>query len=970
MKSFLTYCGAASCALAVGASPALAQQASAARAAAPAAKPAPVSEIAKAIDIPYEEFKLQNGLRVIVHTDRKAPVVAVSVWYDVGSKHEPKGKTGFAHLFEHLMFNGSENAPGDFFKPLRDVGATDFNGTTHFDRTNYFETVPAPALERALYLESDRMGYLLGAIDQGVLDEQRGVVQNEKRQGDNQPYGLAFYSLLKGVFPADQPYSHSPIGSMADLDAASLEDVKNWFRSHYGPNNSVLVLAGDIDAKTARPLVEKYFGRIAAGPEGHLPRITVQPLAAAKAEVMKDRVATTRIYRAWPMPGLNDPDSVPLDVFGGVLGGLSSSRLDNALVRKEKLAVSVSASSMAFSQGGVFLMVVDVAPGVDPAVAGRRADEIMADLLKNGPTADEVTRVATNSISGRLSGLESVGGFGGKAVTLASGALYSDDPAFYKKQLQRLATVTPAQVRDAGTRWLAKPAYSLTIEPGAREGYEEAKAPVATAAAATPAAAGAAQTTPVARSEEPMNTRAEKMPEVGTIGDLDFPKIERARLSNGIELVYAQRTAVPITQVVMSFDAGQVADPADKLGLQSLALSVMDEGTTSLDSIQIAEAKERLGARISTGNSADRTYVSLFAPSPNLGGSLDLLADVVQRPAFAPAEIERVRGQLLAGIQQELASPQGMAQRKVPAVLYGNSPYAKLAAGSGDPAAVKTLTRADLAGFHQAWIRPDKAKVFIVSDRPLAEVRSALEARFGKWAGTGTPGVKAFDAAPVQSAPKIVLLDRPQSPQSIIVGGQITSLPPTGDLLNALTANEVLGSGFLSRINMNLREDKHWSYGVRGGFNRLEHAVPYVISAPVQADKTGASIQELRKDVREFLTSKGITQVEFDRTINGETRELPGTFETSTAVLGAMQSNDLYKRPDDYYDTIAARYRAMKIADLDSAARGALDPDKFVWVVVGDAAVVKPQLESLGLPIEVVPAATPAPAAAAKPAAK
>ncbi|MDF7775102.1 pitrilysin family protein [Sphingomonas sp. AOB5] len=958
MKSFLLF-GAATCALAISA-PAFAQNAAApaapAQAAAPAAKPAPVSELAKSVDIPYEEFTLSNGLRVIVHTDRKAPIVAVSTWYDVGAKHEPKGKTGFAHLFEHLMFNGSENAPGDFFEPLRQVGATDFNGTTSFDRTNYFETVPTPALERALFLESDRMGYLLGAIDQAVLDEQRGVVQNEKRQNDNNPYGLAFYRIVENVFPEGHPYAHLPIGSMADLDAASIDDVKNWFKSHYGPNNAVLVLAGDIDVATARPLVEKYFGGIPRGPETHLPNAPVVPLAAPKTETMKDRVATTRVYRVWAVPGLNDPDAVPLDVFASVLGGLSSSRLDNALVRKEKLAVNVSSGIQSLSQGGMFLVVLDVRPGVDPAVAVKRLDEIMADLLKNGPTADEVTRVATNNISGRIAGLESVGGFGGKAVALASGALYSNDPGFYKKQLNRLATTTPAQVRAAAGRWLGKPSYTLTVEPGAREGaYAEAAKP-----AAKPAEAAAPKT------EVSMNTRAEKLPDVGNIGDLDFPDVQRAKLSNGVEVIYAQRKAAPITQVVISFDAGVVADPDGKLGLQSLALSVMDEGTTHLDSIQIAEAKERLGARIGTGNSADRTYVTLFTPSPNLGGSLDLLGDVVKNPAFAPAEVERVRGQVLAGIQQELTSPQGLAQRTTPKVLYGNSPYAKLAAGSGDPEAIKTLTREDLVGFHQAWIRPEKAKIFVVSDRPLAEVTAALEARFGKWQGTGTAGVKALDVAPTQSSPKIVLVDRPQSPQSLIIGAQLTPLVSTADLLDVLTANEVLGSGFLSRINMNLRENKHWSYGVRGGFSRYEGTVPYIISAPVQADKTGASITELRNDVRNFLTTQGITPAEFERTINGETRELPGTFETSGSVLSAMQSNDMFKRPDNYYDTIAARYRAMKSPQLDAAARAAIDPDKFVWIVVGDASVVRPQLEGLGLPIEVVPSPAPAAPAPAK----
>ncbi len=327
--------------------------------------PVPVAELVKQVDIPYQSFTLDNGLRVIVHTDRKAPVVAVSVWYHIGSKDEPAGKTGFAHLFEHLMFNGSENANEDFFKPLESVGATDVNGTTWFDRTNYFETVPTGALDLALFLESDRMGHLVGAIDKAKLDNQRGVVQNEKRQGDNEPYGLVEYAQLAALFPEGHPYRHSTIGSMSDLDAASLDDVKSWFRSHYGPNNAVLVLAGDIDVATAKAKVAKWFGDIPRGPETPRAAVTIPTLKAPVDQVMKDRVAQTRIYRNWVVPGLNDPDLIPLDLGMDILGGLASSRLDNALVRKDKTAVSVTAGVQQFEKMSLVEVTADVKPGVD-----------------------------------------------------------------------------------------------------------------------------------------------------------------------------------------------------------------------------------------------------------------------------------------------------------------------------------------------------------------------------------------------------------------------------------------------------------------------------------------------------------------------------------------------------------------------------------------------------------------------------
>ncbi|MBA17984.1 MAG: peptidase M16 [Sphingomonas sp.] len=946
MKTSHLLCRVAACALVAAAVPFAAPVAVAQQADAP--EPASVAELVSAIDIPYQEFTLDNGLRVIVHTDRKAPIVALSVWYDVGSKHEPEGETGFAHLFEHLMFNGSENAPGDFFAPLREVGATDLNGTTSFDRTNYFETVPRPALEKALYLESDRMGYLLGAVTQEVLDEQRGVVQNEKRQGDNNPYGLAWYKIMEGVFGPDNPYGHNVIGSMADLDAASLETVKNWFRSHYGPNNAVLVLAGDIDAAEARPLVEKYFGAIPSGPKSELPEVTARPMTQTVKETMTDHVAATRIYRIWQIPGVNDPDAVPLQVAGGVLGGLSSSRLDNILVRQEKLAVSVQAGADSMAQAGTFDIIINVRPGVDPALVEQRLDEIIADYLANGPTADEVQRYATSTIAGQLGSLESVGGFGGKAVTLAEGALYSNDPGFYAKQLQALAATTPAMAQAAAQKWLGQPYYQLVISPGDREAYAESEQ-------ADPSAEPAANEAPAAEQEA--TVKRDPMPDVGQLSDLDFPDVTRTTLSNGVEVIYAHRDAVPVTQIALSFDAGMVADPANALGTQSLMLSVMDEGTDDMDSIELAEAKERLGASIGLGASADRTTATLTTPSPNLTASVELFSDIVRNPSFAPEEVERLRNQLLASISQELTNPQGIAMRALPPLVYGSaSPYAKLGAGRGDPAAVAALSRDDLVAFHDAWMRPDKAKVFVVSDRPLSEIVSALETGFGNWTATGDAGVKDFSAEAVQATPHILLVNRPDSPQSVILGGQLTSLSAQGELLPVLTANDVLGGDFLSRINMDLREAKHWSYGAYGIFRRYENSVPYMIVAPVQADKTGESIASLQEDVTSFLSTKGITPEEFDLTIKGNIRELSGAFETSDSVLGAMQSNDLFGRPDDYYDTIAQKYRALSREELDAAAREALDPDNFVWVVVGDAETVRPQLDSLGLPVEVISA--------------
>jgi zinc protease len=932
--------------------------------AAPAVEAAPatanLANLVQAVDIPYEQFTLDNGLRVVVHEDRKAPVVAVSIWYNVGSKDEPPGKTGFAHLFEHLMFNGSENSPGDYFEPLQQIGATDYNGTTWFDRTNYFQTVPTAALEVALFLESDRMGHLLGAVTKAKLDNQRGVVQNEKRQGDNQPYGLVEYAQLEALFPEGHPYRHSTIGSMADLDSASLEDVKNWFRERYGPNNAVLVLAGDIDTATARTLVQKYFGDIPRGPENRPAQADVPTLPAPVAQVMKDRVATTRIYRNWIGPGLTDPDAVALDVAASVLGGLASSRLDNILVREEQTAVRVSADYQEFHRIGLFEVQADVKPGVDAGQVAQRLDAIIADLVREGPTADEVQRVVMSYVADRVRGLEQVGGFGGKAVALAEGALYADDPGFYQKKLLAYTQVTPAAVRTAAQKWLSRPVYALTVVPGERDAYQESALK----------SAGSAQRpryyrTPTA-DEEPLAPKPStsaplsyavdrsKLPPVGTIGNLDFPDVEHATLSNGIKVNFARRAAVPVVLVSTQFNAGYAADRRGKLGLQSLMAALLDEGTTSLNSREIAEAKERLGADISIGTSADRTGASLSALRTNLAPSLDLLADIVKNPRFDPGEFERLRTQRLAQIANELTQPEGIALHALPKLIYGDQhPYGIPLTGSGTAPDVKALTRDDVAAAHAAWIRPDNAEIFVVGDTTLAEIVPMLEERFGTWAPPPAPkGSKSFAVPVPKPQPRIVLIDRPQSPQSFILGGLPMPVKGTDDLLTLFAANEVLGGSFLSRMNMDLRETKGWAYGVRGSVLRNEHDVPYLISAPVQADRTADSILALQKQMRDFLAKKGVTAAELGRTINSNVRELPGSYETSMAVMSAIQGNELFNRPDNYQETLAGRYSAMTAQALDQAARAVIRPEQMVWVVVGDAAKVRPQLAKLKLPIE------------------
>jgi predicted Zn-dependent peptidase len=920
----------------------------------PAAKAAPLSELVQEVDIPFETFTLPNGLTTIVHTDRKAPLVGVTIYYRVGSKHEPRGRTGFAHLFEHLMFGGSENVE-NFDIPLEAAGSTSTNGSTWYDRTNYVETVPTGALDLALFMESDRMGYLLGAVTQDKLDKQRSVVQNEKRQGDNQPYGLVEYKLSDGLLPVGHPYRHSTIGSMADLEAASLADVRQWFTDNYAPNNVVVALAGDIDAASARPIVERWFGDIPAGPE--VRKVAAEPvtLAAPVREEMTDQVPVTRVIRAWIGPELTSPDAVPLAVGLHVLGGLASSRLDNVLVRGEQLAVSVTASAQQHEQINFLQAQMDVKPGIDATVAEKRFDEVIAELVAEGPTRDEVTRAATQFVSSQIGSLEVVGGFSGKGATLAEGLLYASNPAHYKAELERLAALTPEQVRDALQRWLGRPAYTLAVIPGERTEDGALMGGWGDEGTVPPPEPDSKAPVEVTRTAPPRQA-----PPVAPVAELTFPAVEHARLSNGMEVTLARRTAIPKVSLALTFDAGTAADGAPYAGTQSLMMELLKEGTTSRSTLEIAVEEERLGAAIATGTTTDSSSVTMTALTANLVPSLELMADIARNPAFDPAEVARVKDQRLAAIAQEQASPTGLASRAVGPLVYGEAhPYGSVGA-SGKPAVIQALTPERLAGEHRKWLRPDTARFTVVGDVTMAELLPALERTFADWTPPATPKpVKDLAVPTPQPARKLVVIDRPNSPQSVLLLARVLPLNGTQQGLEALDlANEVIGAGFLSRLNTELREEKGWTYGISSSLSGVVGPRRLSVFTPVQSDRTADSIRLILEQMEGFAAGgQGVNETELQRVTDGNIRALPNSFQTNGQVLGALVTNRLLGRPDDYQSRLPEIYRAIGAQAIDTVAGQYLSPENLAIIVVGDRKQIDEQLKTLDMPIEYLDAA-------------
>ena len=884
-----------------------------------AATPKSTAAPLPAVDIPYQKFVLDNGLTLLVHEDRKAPVVAVNIWYHVGSKDEKVGRTGFAHLFEHLMFNGSENYRDDYFKVMEAAGATKLNGTTWFDRTNYFQNVPTSALDMTLWMESDRMGHLLGAIDQKVLDEQRGVVQNEKRQRQNQPYGKVSELITQSTWPVGHPYSWESIGSMEDLNAASLEDVKEWFRAYYGAANAVIVLAGDITATEARQKVEKYFGDIPAGPVVARQQEWVAKMTGTRRATMQDQVPQARIYKVWNIPGYKQRDYALMDVAADLLAGGKNSRLYKRLVYTDRTATAVGAYIGPFEIASQLMLYATVKPGSDPAAVEKALDEELAAFLAKGPTQAEVDRIRTTNFASFARGIERIDGFGGKSYILAESFVYGGTPDFYKTRLGWVGSATPADVQTVAKRWLSDGVFVLNVEP-----VGQYKTVAST----------------VDRS---------KVPATGTPPSLKLPSPARAKLSNGLEVVVVERHAAPVVDFTLMADAGFAADASAKPGTARLAMLMIQEGTKTRDSLQIADRAESIGATIAVGSSLDRSYLNMNALSSRLADSLELYADVLLNPTFPDKELERLRGQTLAGIQQEKAQPAAMINRVLPKLVYGEGhAYSNPASGTGTEEAVKGFTGAELGAFYKRWVRPDNSVLLVVGDTTLAQIQPLLEQRFGAWrAPADAKPTKNITNVQLAAKPRVFLINRTGAEQSQIVAATVGPTRADADHIRFVVLDTLLGGNFVSRLNMNLREDKHWSYGAG---TRLTDAIgpgTYRAGAGVQTDKTAESMVEIRKELRELLTTRKPTEAEVKFAKDSIAIALPGQNETADEIAGSYGEILTFGLKDSYWNDFVGEVTAITVDDLNKSAGKLIHPDALTWVVVGDLSKIEAKVRAL-----------------------
>ncbi len=865
--------------------------------------------------LPYEQFTLPNGLRVVVQEDHSAPKVAVAVWYHVGSMNEPAGKSGFAHLFEHLMFNGSEHRDDEYMPPLQEIGASAVNGATSYDQTYYYAVVPTGGLERVLWLESDRMGYLLGAVTQDKLDEQRGVVQNEKRTYENRPYAMMPQLRAEALFPANHPYRHSTIGSMEDLEAASLEDVREWFRRYYGASNAVVTLAGDITVERARELMTRYFASVPPGaPVGRMTEWTPL-LDRVKTEVVADDVPETALAWSWPVPGHAGEESQALRMAASVLGRGRLSRLHQALVFDRQLATSVSANYESSAITGVFTIDMRLKSGVDRAEAERALQAVLTKFLEQGPTAEELERVKIGAYGDNVRSLESLYV---RAMMLSGGAIFDNNPGQFEADLDAFAALGAAEVQEVSRAWLDRPNYRLAVVPQPRF------------------AAG-----------EDLADRS-GLPPMGPMPELSLPPVREGRLSNGIRVVHSHREGTPTVEIVMGFDAGGAADQGLKPGLQGFAVGLMDDGSGELTGQEFTLAQEMLGARMYAYSDVDTTNFAVSALTRSLDETVALWARYIREPAYRDSDVERERAMALSGLQQALVNPDSIAGSVFGHLIYGPD-HAYGAPLAGRAETIASFSRDDAVAFHQRFIRPDNAVIFAAGDAEFDVLMGMLEKSFGDWRAPARPrGEKTLAPVAAQTAPRVVLVDKPGAIQSVIRVGQAApdGLDPRNFDLDLL--NGVLGGGFTARLNMNLREQKGWTYGANSYVSDAVGPQVFAVSTSVQTDRTAEALAEIARELNDISGARPTTAEELELYRRGEALTLPDRFETNNAMVGYLRYIDRFDHPYAWLTTLPDRYAAAT-PETVTAAAAMLAPSAMTWVVVGDLSKIEAGVRAAGL---------------------
>lgn len=886
---------------------------------------------AETIKIDFVKYKLANGLEVILSEDHRLPIVAVNLWYHVGPANEKLGRTGFAHLFEHMMFQGSKHAGSQPFKVLETAGATQINGTTGFDRTNYFETMPAEQLELALWFESDRMAFLLDTLTARNLANQRDVVRNERRQGENKPYKLVEEELFRQLFPGWHPYHASVIGSHADIESARLEDIREFCQQYYVPNNATLVLVGDFDLAETKRLVEKYVGPIPCGKYVPPPSIQTPAVRSARRVSVTDTVELPRVYKAWLTAPIFQPGDAEADVLGHILGGGWSSRLYQKLVYEKQVAQDVGAGNQSMMLISVFRLVATAKPGIAIEDLEKALDDALTELQSEGPTLEELERAKNTIQAGFIFGLEKPGGFSGVADRLNTYNHYLGDPDFVAQDLARYDAITPADVQRFARELTPETSVTVLGVPGPKVLHDVPKR--------TDIEVDADHDSPLTDSEwrsvSPRSRQASAP---------NLPAPSSFTLENGLQVLFLEQHHLPAIAATLVTLTGSGATPADLPGLSSFTAGMLLRGTSQRSQRQLSDEIGRLGAKLSAHADTDSSTVSLSVLKKNADAAFEIFSDVVRNPAFELEEVERLRKERLTNIAQLRDNPGILAEKELIAELYGSG-HAYGYLGIGTAASNQKITSDNLSKFHSIGYTPKGAALVLVGDASEAEVRALAEKYFGTWSGGPLNG---HPVEPGQNQPqRVIIVDRPQSPQTQLVMGQIGVARSHPEYAAIQLMNVLLGGMFSSRINTNLREVHGYTYGAKSNFSCRRSLGPFVVSAAVRTDATAAAVTEVYRELQRLRDTPATPE---ELTIAKEflTRSLISRFQTvssSAASIGELFVHGL--SPNEYETTIRA-ISAVSLTDVQQVAQY-LHPESMVTVAVGDATKIECELRELNV---------------------
>ncbi len=868
-------------------------------------------------DLSFRKMTLQNGLDVVVRRQGGLPLVAMNLWYHVGSKNEERQRRGFAHLFEHLMFEGSEHFPGDFFKPLQRLGAT-INGSTSSDRTNYFVDLPTAHLELALAMESDRMGHFLSSLSDEKIQIQKDVVKNEYRQNyANRPYGQAWRILAEAMYPPDHPYNWLTIGIMEDVEAATRSDVEAFFSRYYVPSNASLAIVGDIEEGRAVDLAHRYFGDIPGGSPASRPWVPPYRRSLESAEIVyHDRVELDRIYLNWHSVAHFEDDDASLSLLSDVLSRGKSSRLYQKLVVDLGLAQDVSTFQSGRELGGSFGVVVTLRPGQSWEVARDLVEAEFQLIGMEGVSAEELDRVKNGRQAGFIYALDNIGGFGGVADRLNAYNTYLGDPGRITTDLIRYQAATIDSVRAVAVRYLVGQARVGLIV--------KRRAPVTTVP-------------PLDRSVRPVSAASVAF---------RAPKPEVLRLACGARLWVVPSRDLPIVAMSCVVRAGAGSHGPEVGGLASLTADLLDEGTATRTSQQIALIAENLGTHLSASTGWDGSYVGMQCLTPHLDASLDLALDILQNPSFPTAEFDRIKGQTIAGLRADRENADSRAYHAFLSVLYPEAhPYHL--GSEGTEASVGRLVREDLVQFHAQTYDPYQTAIVVAGDVDPSDIARRLDARLERWKSSEALPTPPFESNQTAKA-RLILVDRPGAAQAVVRIGSVGTDRLDPDHAHLLLFNQILGGQFTSRLNAKLREEKGFTYGVRSGFDFRRGAGPFSISASLQSDQLSEALDDIRREVHALFHERPPTEVELADArralVEGQARH----FETPSALVARYSGLFLYDLPPDHHSGYAERLEAVSVESMLAAARRKLDPDRLIAVVVADAASVTPGLERLG----------------------